>query len=109
MEVTPGTLTTPRREKHVSDMYGHIRIPRTHSEADIQLEKMPQIQKERAEGMGGTYGHSHSRDDMQTQSKIHKGPSGEKEGARLIEMKTGQRRDGEQNPQGGTDRGAHGG
>ena len=65
---------------------------------------MPQIQKVRAEGAGGTCGQSHSWEHVQTQSKIQD-PFGEKEGAWLIEMKRGQRKDGGQNPWGGKEEG----
>lgn len=63
-----------------------------HVHTDLRkLQKMPQIQKVRAEGAGGTCGQSHSWEDVQTQSKIQD-PFGEKEGAWLIEMKRGRER-----------------
>ena len=63
-----------------------------HVHTDLRkLQKMPQIQKVRAEGAGGTCGQSHSWEDVQTQSKIQD-PFGEKEGAWLTEMKRGRER-----------------
>lgn len=63
----------------------------------MKLEEIPQIPKERAEGVGGTCRQSHRWEDVQTRSKIHD-PFGEKEGAWLTEMNTGQRKDRGQNP-----------